>query len=108
MTAGFVADVVVPIVCIYLVGDLVKKFLSRYGFEGYSNIHGQSITIAQIVSEMTGLVIGGTITELFFFILKRIYTYVGDDRFLSLLVMITLGIAVIITLRRRLSQIRKA
>ncbi|MCA9957575.1 MAG: hypothetical protein KC443_00990 [Anaerolineales bacterium] len=108
MTIDFVTSLGSLIFSIYLTSNIVKNFLSRYGFEGYSNKHGQSITNTQLISAMAGLVIGGTITELHFFILTIIYAYVGDEGFLALLFLALLGIAVTIAIYRRLSQIRKA
>ena len=53
MMAELITDIGIPILGVYLVAKWVQAFLSRYGFEGFSNIN-EKVTIAQLAISLVG------------------------------------------------------
>lgn len=103
--AIFIVDIGVPVIIIYLVVNLIKSFLSRYGFEGFSNIN-EKVTIAQFGISLAGLVLGPVILFMPFLFLIAILKTVGGEGFAGLVGLFLVGALALIALLRRVAQRR--
>ncbi len=107
MMAMFIADIGVPTIGVYLVANLVRSFLSRYGFEGYSK-RDERITIAYLAISLVGLFLGPIILFLPFLFLIEILEKVGGDGFAGLVGLLMIGALALIALLRRAAQRRRS
>jgi hypothetical protein len=107
MMAMLIADIGVPIIGVYLVANLVRSFLSRYGFEGYSN-RNEKITIAHLALSLAGLFLGPIILFLPFLFLIEVLEKIGGDGFAGLVGLFMIGALALTALLRRAAQRRRS
>ncbi|WP_420629807.1 hypothetical protein [Candidatus Leptofilum sp.] len=110
MVAIFIADVGVPIIAIiaiYVVANLIKSFLSRYGFEGFYN-RNEKVTIAQLAISLVGLFLGPLILIGPFLFGIELLEKIGGDSFAALVGLFLVGALALIALLRRVAQQRES
>lgn len=98
--AMLIEDIGVPLIAIYAIVNLIKSFLSRYGFEGFSN-RNEKVTIAQLAISLVGLFLGPLILFGPFLFLIEILEKVGGDGFVALVGLFLVGVLALIVLLRR-------
>ncbi|WP_420645547.1 hypothetical protein [Candidatus Leptofilum sp.] len=101
----FIVDIGVPIIIIYLVANLIKSFLLRYGFEGFSN-RNEKVTIAQLAISLVGFFLGPLILIGSFLFGIEFLEKIGREDFAAFLGLFLIGALALIALLRRVAQRR--